>query len=142
VAHDLVEVTVLVSEHAAAAVLAMLLLVEDTAVFGPSLVGLLEEIKFFFSVRKLTLIAISALVGLDPILAHFGLVLGFVDLLLGLAILADLGRLLAGVVGAGGRWSEGGVDDHLQWCDIAGRDELFAVNGERVRFYLGLKWIS
>jgi len=38
VAHDLVVVAVLVSEHAAGAIHALLFLVEDTAVFSSSLI--------------------------------------------------------------------------------------------------------
>lgn len=97
VAHDLVEVTVLVSEHAAVAIHATLILEEGSAIFSSSLGNLLEDIKFVFTVRKLAFIAVSALVFLDPVRAHLGLVLLFIDFFVALCILRDLGGLLRGV---------------------------------------------
>jgi len=103
VAHDLFVMTVLVSEHAAAAIHAMLLLVEDSAVFSSSFVrglgcnGCAEDTKFFFPVCKLTLVSISAFVVFDPIFAHFCLVLVFRYVLFLLSALRDLLRVLRGV---------------------------------------------
>lgn len=97
VAHDLFVMTVLVSEHAAAAIHAMLLLVEDPAVFGSSLVsglGCAEDTKFFFPVCKLTLVSVSAFAVFYPIFAHLCLVLVFRQQLDLLRFLCDLLRVL------------------------------------------------
>ena len=79
VASDLTEVAVLMSEHATASVVALLFLVEGTAVFSSKFFfGIclsLECCEFFFTVGELTFFAVAAAVVLDPILAQFSLIL-------------------------------------------------------------------
>ena len=70
--------SVLMSEHAAAAVVAHLLLIEGSAVLSSSFAihsdscpGLCE---FIMSMGKLALFAISAMCAFDPVFAHLGLI--------------------------------------------------------------------
>ena len=78
-AQDLVEVTVLVSEHASTSIGALLGLVEGTAIFcSLFIVGICQcfvSCKFILSVGELTFFAITTLVVLDPVLAELSLVL-------------------------------------------------------------------
>ena len=78
VASDLTEVSMLMSEHATASVVALLLLVEGAAIFGSKFFfGIccgLECCKFFFTVGELTFLPVAAAIVLDPILAQFSLI--------------------------------------------------------------------
>lgn len=78
-AEDLVEVTVLMSEHAAAAICASFGLVEGTAIFSSlfliSIAYCFEVDQFFVSVSKLAFLPVAAAIVLDPIFAQFCLIL-------------------------------------------------------------------
>ena len=84
VASDLTEVSMLMSEHATASVVALLLLVEGAAIFSSKFFfGIccsLKCCKFFFTVGKLTFLSVAAAVVLDPILAQFSLIFLSCDL--------------------------------------------------------------
>jgi hypothetical protein len=79
VAEDLGEVTVLMSEHAAAAICASFGLVEGTAIFSSlfliSIAYCFEVDQFFISVCKLAFFPVAAAIVLDPIFAQFCLIL-------------------------------------------------------------------
>jgi len=120
VAVDLVEVAVLVSEHATAAVVADLILIEGTAIFCSELVTSmccsLESSQFFVSVGELAFLAISAAAGFDPVLAHLGLVF------LGLVLVGEGHRLISGAIGG------------CCWDESRGRrNEFLDINGEFIR---------
>jgi len=78
VAGNLVEVAMLVSEHATATIAALLLLVEGSAIFGShfffGICCRFIRCEFFFPVGELTFFAVAAMIVLDPILAQFSLV--------------------------------------------------------------------
>ena len=78
VASDLTEVAVLMSEHAAAPVVALLFFIEGAAIFcSKFFFGIclsLECRQFFFTVSELTFLPVAAATVLDPILAKFSLI--------------------------------------------------------------------
>ena len=94
VAHDLVIVAMLVSEHAAASIHALLGRVEGATIFSPEFVvaGRPEDCEFFLAVSVLALPTVAALFADRPVLAHLGLVLVSGDFAIGLLVL-----LLGGV---------------------------------------------
>ena len=68
--HDLVVVAVLVSEHAAAAVVADLGLVKCATVFSSEFVIRFVCHQFFVAVGKLTFFTVAAAFGFNPIFAQ------------------------------------------------------------------------
>jgi len=75
VSHDLVVVAVLVSEHAAAAVVADLGLVECATVFSSEFAIRFVCHQFFVAVGKLAFFTVAADFCFDPIFAHLSLIL-------------------------------------------------------------------
>lgn len=106
-AGELLDLSLLVDEHASVSVRAELFLVELLAHLGL----VLRARRLFFAheilpaVGELAFASVPAETLLDPVLAHFGLVLGSVDAALDGGQgggLSEIGRLIGGGEGVGG----------------------------------------